>query len=202
MVSQSQILAEPMTAEEFLEWGRRPENAEGLHELEDGRIIEMPPPMHLHGTVCALVAYFLSGYFLNRGGYILTNDTGLIVERRPDTVRGPDVMAFLTRPVFGDIRAAYLEGIPDGIPDLIVEVLSPTDRPGKTDRRVQQYLKHGVPLVWVIDPEDRNILVCTQSDSSKTLDETDDLTGDGILPDFSCKVAAFFSWPAPSTPNP
>ena len=193
MVSQAQTLTAPMTAEEFFAWCQLPENAGGYHELEDGRIVEMPSASQLHGAVCALVAYFLSGYFLNRGGYVMTNDTGLIVKRRPDTVRGPDVMAFLTRPAFKDLALAHV----DDVPTLVVEVLSPSDRPGKTTKRINQYLKRGIPLVWVIDPEDRNVLVHTHNQESKTLEATDELTGDGILPDFACKVGDFFAWPTP-----
>jgi len=180
-----------MTAEEFLEWSLRSENSEGLHELEDGRIVEVPPPKHLHGVVCWLVAHILGNHLAPRGGYVVTNDAGLIVKRRPDTVRGPDLMAFVTRPDFAEIKSVYWEITPD----LIVEVLSPTDRPGKTDRRVKQYLKRGIPLVWVVDPEDRNVIVYAQNQESKTLDETDELTGDGILPGFACKVGDFFAWP-------
>ena len=198
MVAQSEVVNALMTAEEFLAWGMIPENSEGLHELEDGRIVEVPPPKQLHGTVCALVAYFLSGYFLKRGGYVMTNDTGLIVKRRPDTVRGPDVMAFLTRPEFKDLALAHVEGIPC----LVVEVLSPTDRPGKTNKRINQYLKRGIPLIWVIDPEDRDVHVYSQTAPPKTLDVTDDLNGDGILPGFACKVSDFFAWPTNTTDTP
>ena len=54
----------------------------------------------------------------------------------------------------------------------------------------------------MIDPEDRNMIVYSQNGVSKTLDESDDLSGADTLPDFSCKVADFFSWPTASTATP
>ena len=128
----------------------------------------------------------------------MTNDTSLVVKRRPDTVRGPDVMAFLTRPIFKDLKLAPV----DRVPTMVVEVLSPSDRLGKTTKRINQYLARGIPLVWVIDPEDRNVLIYTQNQESITLDETDELTGGEILPGFRCKVSEFFAWPTTTTDTP
>lgn len=197
MVSQAQTLTATMTAEEFLEWCHHSERSGGRYELEDGRIAEMPSLSEIHGAICWSVAHLLGRYFVPRSGYLLTNDTGLIVKRRPDTVRGPDLMAFLERPASEDLKFAFVERIPT----LVVEVLSPSDRLGKTITRINQYLKRGIPLVWVIDPEDRNVLVYSQNRESKTLDETDDLNGDGVLPDFQCKVSDFFAWPTTDTPR-
>lgn len=198
MVSQSQTLTDTMTAEEFLQWCHHPDHAGGRYELEDGRIVEMPSPSEMHGAICWLVAHLIGKYFVPRSGYLLTNDTGLIVKRRPDTVRGPDIMGFLERPAFEDLKFAFVERLPI----VVVEVLSPSDRPGKTTRRVNQYLKRGIPLVWVVDPEDRNMIVYTQNQESITLDETDDLTGGEILPGFHCKVSEFFAWPTTTTDTP
>lgn len=184
-----------MTAEEFYVWLDRPENEDKLFELENGVPVQMPNPNNVHGAICFLVAYMLGLHLLPRGGYVMTNDTGLVLRRRPDTVRGPDVMAFLTRPPFHELRRGPVEDVPA----LVVEVLSPSDRPSRTTPRVRGYLRRGVPMVWVIDPDDHTVTVHT-ADDDLVLGETDEIAGGESLPDFRCPVAAFFTWPEGATP--
>jgi Uma2 family endonuclease len=156
-----------MTAEEFFDWCGRPENAGKRLELDNGRVVEMPSPGRRHGTVCGLTTRLLGNYTFTRGGgSVATNDSGLIVRRNPDTVRGPDIMLFLTAATFDDIPA----GPADETPALVVEVLSPSDNMTRTLRRVRQYHGRGVPLVWLIDPEERTVHVYRPDEFPKVLE--------------------------------
>lgn len=183
-----------MTAEEFLAWASRPENAGRWCELDRGEVIDVPPPQHPHGVVSWLVSLALSAFVLRRGrGYICTNDTGIIVERNPDTIRGADLMLFLETPAGGFPKPGYV----DEVPSLVVEILSPHDRPSRINRRVGQYLRRGIPMVWLVDPDDRVVSVYRPNEFPKVLDDTDELTGNGVLPDFRCPVRDLFALPAP-----
>lgn len=190
----------PMTAEEFFDWCGQPENEGRRYELQDGEVIEMPSPGELHGTVCALISYHLTGYaFARRRGRVTSNDTGLIVGRNPDTTRGPDLMFFDDTRSLDRVSRSY----PETVPALVVEVLSPTDSWSNTIGRVIQYLDHGVPLVWVVDPDLRTVTVFHPGDKQKLLRATDALTGNGVLPDFACKVTDLFALPGnPPTAAP
>jgi Uma2 family endonuclease len=181
-----------MTAEEFYDWANRPENDGKLYELDAGRVVEMPSPGKSHGTICWLVSRQLTHYLDARGeGYICSNDTGLIVARDPDTVRGPDLMMYLEHSPMEQITLKHA----DDVPTLIVEIMSPSDSMGKTLRRVKQYLGRGVPLVWIVEPEIAAVQVFRPNEFPKVLDDSDELTGNGILPDFHCPVSAFFTVP-------
>lgn len=189
-----------MTAEEFFEWANRPENEGRRFELESGEVIEMSSPGEAHALVCWFVIRVLTEYVGRRGsGHLLTNDCGLIVRRSPDTVRGPDVMCHLDNLSLGQARRGHT----DRVPSLITEVLSPTDRRGKTLRRIEQYHRRGVPLVWLVDPEELTVTVFRPNEFPRVLDEADELTGNGVLPDFSCKVADLFALPGqqPAAPS-
>src|SRR5437867_3101505 len=84
-----------LTADEFYEWVNRPENQDKFYELDEGRVVEMPPPGETHGVLCAFIVHLLWMYVIRRGkGYVCSNDTGLVVKRKPGTVRGPDIMLF------------------------------------------------------------------------------------------------------------
>jgi Uma2 family endonuclease len=192
------IATELMTAEEFGEWLLLPINAGGRYELVQGRVVTMPSPTRFHGTVCWLVSRALGDYVFHRGaGSLATNDSSLIVARNPDTVRGPDIMLFLPVIELDDIPRRPTEEIPS----LVVEVLSPTDTQTKTLRRVRQYHGRGIPLVWVIDPEERTVHVYRPHEFPKVLDESETLEGNGVLPEFSCPVARLFELPKPAV-NP
>src|SRR5262249_56365654 len=80
-----------MTAEQFFDWVNRPENAGKHYELERGRVVEVSRPGEAHGSVAANFTRLLLNYaFARKKGYVCSNDTGVIWERSPDSVRGPD----------------------------------------------------------------------------------------------------------------
>src|SRR3954452_9563868 len=141
-----------MTADEFLEFVHRPENEGRWFELVRGEVIELPPPTKKHGVVSANIAFALGGYIRQaRKGYITANDSGTLLERDPDTVRGPDVAYFTDARRYDDLHPKYGEEPPV----LAVEVLSPDDRAARVLAKVDDYLRNGVRVVWLVDPEGR-----------------------------------------------
>jgi Uma2 family endonuclease len=189
-----------LTAEEFFQWCNRPENRDRHFELERGKVVEVSRPGERHGTVCINVGWVLSGYIRRRGqGRACSNDTGIIWEHNPDTVRGPDLIFFAESRRFDELNPKY----PEDTPQLAVEVVSPNDRPSQVTRRAAQFLRWGVPLVWVIDPEDHTVTVYRPDKPPEVLEGAQEITGDGILPAFRCPVAEFFfSAEPPSAPPP
>src|SRR5712692_10238170 len=114
-----------MTAEEFYDWVHRPENENKWFELVRGEVIELPPPAKPHGFVTNNVGRILGNYTFQRGkGYVAGNDCGVILERDPDIVRGPDVALYEDAQTFAELHPKY----GDVLPRLAVEVLSPNDR--------------------------------------------------------------------------
>jgi Uma2 family endonuclease len=181
-----------MTADDFYDWVHRPENADRFFELERGEIVEMPPPMKYHGFVCGNVVRILGVFAAQRRkGYPCSNDAGLIVERDPDTVRGPDVTFYEDEQTADTMDRKYTSEPPK----LVIEVLSPNDQQTKVNKRLSQYLKMGIPLLMLVDPEVRSVTVYRHGKYHYVLDEKDELTGEDVLPDFRCRVAALFALP-------
>jgi Uma2 family endonuclease len=182
----------PMTAEEFADWVQRAENTNKWFELFRGEVIELPPPQKIHGFVSANSVRILGNYtFLRRKGYVTGNDSGVILERDPDTVRGPDAALYEDAERFADLHPKYGE-VP---PRLAVEVLSPNDRADRILRKIMDYLNNGVEMVWLVDPEKRTITVYRPDQGPRLLEETEELNGEDILPGFRCRVADFFYLP-------
>jgi Uma2 family endonuclease len=181
-----------MTAEEFYDWVHRPENQDKEYELVRGEVVGMTKPGRRHGFVCVNIVWILSNYTRQqKKGYVCSNDTGMIVERDPDTVRGPDISLYDDANTYEEIDIKYGE-----TPALlVVEVLSPHDSMGKMMERITDQLRFGTRLLWLVDPEARNVTVYRPKKEPYVVKENGELTGDDVLPDFRCKVAEFFAMP-------
>lgn len=159
-------------------------------ELVRGRIIRTPPPKPRHGEVCGNVGFHLRLHVQARDlGRILSNDSGVVTQRGPDTVRGADIAYYsYARVPRGPLPDAYL----DVAPDLVAEVLSPDDRWPKVLEKVAEYLNAGVLAVLVLDPERRTVHVFTLDEPVRVLSDTDELTLPGLLDDFRVETHRFF----------
>jgi Uma2 family endonuclease len=174
-----------ITAAEF---GRMPDPPDGSkQELVRGVIVTMPPPKAIHGIVQSRIDRRLGAFVDERGlGWIVT-ESGTILDRDPDTVRGPDV-AFYSISRQPTVPENYFPISPD----LVVEVLSPDDRRGRVREKIREYITAGVRLIWLVDPETRTVLEYRGSLRGTEYDEADAITGADVLPEFTCGVADFF----------
>jgi Uma2 family endonuclease len=160
-------------------------------ELIDGRPVEK----HM-GAESDRIALRLGGKLdlfctEHAGGYAFGSQTGYrCFPDRPRLVRKPDASVLVRGRLPG-------EQIPKGdiavAPDLAVEVISPNDTYEEVEVKVIEYLKAGVRLVWVISPEAKTILVRRPNKTSTALDVTDTLSGEDVLPGFTCPVADLFA---------
>jgi Uma2 family endonuclease len=160
------------------------------HELQGGTLVSEPLPGWRHGRVATRIAALLDNHVRpSRLGVVVANDTGFILSRAPDTVRGPDV-AF--------VAAARLGGIGDpvsafpGAPDLAIEVLSPTNTAASMHGKVADYLASGTLCVWVIDPETETVAVYRSLLRPLTLARGAVLEVEGLLPGMRVEVGELF----------
>jgi Uma2 family endonuclease len=74
-------------------------------------------------------------------------------------------------------------------PDLAIEVVSPEDRVRDVYDRIGEYLQVGVPLVWVVDPEQRAAAVYRSVTDVRRVGSEDFLDGEAVVPGFRCRLA-------------
>jgi len=175
-------LARPVTADDLLRMGE-----DGLsRELIRGEVREMPPPGAEHGWITGKLHAALGHHILERKlGKIFTAETGFLLERGPDTVRAPDFAFILADRLPGPVPRKYLALAPD----LVVETLSLDDRPGAVAEKVAAWLRFGVRLVWVLDPESRTVAVHRPTREPRVLMEGDRIDGEDVVPGFTVPVA-------------
>ena len=176
-----------LTVEQFqqleLPEGRR-------YELDEGELREMTFPNFRHNTALDNIWAALRAFVKPRKlGRVCTPDSGFLLSRDPDTLRGLDV-AFL--------RADRLSRLDrdshrfEGAPDLAVEIVSPSDSARDIQKKVKQYLSAGAHTVWIAYPETQEVHVFLHDGSVRRLCAGDTLDEPALLPGFSAAVSDLF----------
>ena len=175
-----------MTAEELLHLSV----PDKCTELVRGRLVVREPPGSLHGLVAMTLGIELGIFVRNSGaGRVFAAETGFKLASNPDTVRAADV-AFVSSERMEGARTVGYAAL---APDLVVEVLSPNDRPGEALAKVADWLSAGTKLVWIVDPERRLARVYRHDGTEALLNADDALDGEDVLPGFSCLVATILA---------
>jgi len=159
------------------------------YELVEGRLIRMSPVSFDHGRIVMQLGARQHNHLRHFPSGVVVTDVGFTLASNPDTVRGPDI-AFIKNE---RVPSRGKRGFFKGAPDLVIEVLSPEDRPGETRDKIEGYLVRGVPLVVVIDPHDQTATVFRPAAASVTLEsESADLDLSDVIPGFSCQLREIF----------
>ena len=166
-------------------------DSEGVRgELIRGVLYETMPTGLEHGEVVmnlgAELRYFIKPRKLGR---LTGSDSGVWLERDPDTVREPDIAyTSAARLPLGTRITGYAE-VP---PDLVVEIVSPSDTRREVRVKARMWLSYGVGLVWVVQPDTRTVDVYEPDQAVVTLTENDALDGSEVLPGFTCAISDIF----------
>jgi len=159
-------------------------------ELIEGELVKVSPASFKSNLVFGNVHYELKSFVRPRKlGYVSVAEAGFLVETDPDTVVAPDV-AYIA-------RARMPKSIPERgylpvVPDLIVEVISPTDERRDIQSKRALYDRIGVPLVWWIDPRRETAHVHIPGQPVQMIDRSGHLEGGDILAGFTVALAALF----------
>jgi Uma2 family endonuclease len=175
-----------LTAEEF---ARMPDPGYPV-ELVRGRIVSMTPPKPLHGWICNQVAFLITLHLRQVDSCrVFINDTGILTEREPDSLRGADVSFYSYERV---PASSSLEEYFDVAPEVVFEVLSPVDRWPKVLARVAEYLEVGVLVVSVVDPKTHSVHVYRPDEPVRVLGADDDWSAPEVFGEFRVPVRQFF----------
>lgn len=182
-VPMSAVTQQLTTAEAF--WAL-PGDGRG-RELVRGEVVVTMPPGGVHGST-ALGALLRS--WAKAGGHGAVGvEAGFILGRAPDIVRGPDIAFVATAhiPPAG-IPAAFWEQAPD----LAVAIVSPSETAEDVREKVRDFLAAGTPLVWVVYPRTREVLVRQPGGAIHALGADDSLADATVLPGLRCRVSEIF----------
>jgi len=158
-------------------------------ELRRGVVVTINLPGFRHGEVCGNVYHYVDNFVReHKLGRTLTNDSGIITERNPDTVRGADVSFYSYQRV---PKGQSPVGYAGASPEIVFEVVSPSNTRRAIKEKIGEYVKAGVNVVCVIDPQHKTVnLEYPELPTDKL--QGDDLLTFTELPGFSLAVKKLF----------
>ncbi len=165
--------------------------ADGVRrEIVQGELRMMSPAGGRHGVVALRLGHYLLQHVKDRElGYVFAAETGFLLSQGPDTVRAPDV-AFVRRDRIESIDE--VTGFVPLAPDLVAEVVSPSDSFSEVEEKVLCWLQHGVSVVLVVDPGNRTCRISHVDGRVAMLNETEVISVEEILPAWRLDVASLF----------
>ena len=164
---------------------------DGLWELIDGELVDVTPASDEPSSTGITIAFLLVQHVRPaRLGRVYGADGGFVLFPDRNTLLVPDV-SFVTaeRAPKGEARKKF----PRLAPDLVVEVLSPSDRMAGALAKIAMYLDAGVRLVWLVDPASRTVTIFRPEAMPSKLGVGDTLGGGDVLPEFSVPIAEIFA---------
>jgi Uma2 family endonuclease len=161
------------------------------YEVIDGRIVETPP-------MDAFETWLASDLSREMGTFAKANGLGWVVvemlfliDHARNLQRRPD-LAFVSAQRWPLNQRVPSAPTWDVVPDLAVEVISPTNSATDVMKKIEDYFRTGTRLVWVIYPDQRKIYVYESPTIVRILQIGDDLDGGAVLPGFRMPLASLF----------
>jgi Uma2 family endonuclease len=166
---------------------------EGNWELINGEIVPVNPTSYRAARVALRIGRLLDEYAeTHRLGEVVGSDGGFVIFPDENTLVAPDVsfIASLRVPPADD-----QEHFARLAPDLVVEVMSPSDRMTDALRKIALYLEAGVTVIWLVEPGPRTISVFQQGHSPRRLAGDEIISAEILLPGFQMTVDALIGPP-------
>jgi Uma2 family endonuclease len=161
------------------------------YELVEGGLIKIAPVSNLHGLIAANITGELRNFNKQHKLGVVLIETGYNLSYT--TTRGPDV-SFYTKAKAALVQDKGYKGYLDFAPDLAVEVISAGDRPDEILEKIDDYLRAGVRLIWIVYPNRELVNVIRPNQPSLILHRknADILDGYDVLPDLTLPLATIF----------
>lgn len=160
------------------------------YELVMGELRVMSPGGWRHGNVISNLHGLLQMHVREHDlGMMFGAETGFRLTRSPDTVRAPDI-AFIAKERLPEVMPQ--ESFWPGAPSLAVEVLSPEDRTGEVDEKIDAWLNAGCDAVWIVDPKLQTVTIYQSQRAVTTFLVGQALEGGELLHGFTCAVDELF----------
>ncbi len=115
--------------------------------------------------------------FDSSGGFKLPNGA----DRSPDA-------AWIPKEKWENLTPEQRQKFLPFCPDFLIELRSPSDNLNALQKKMEEYIKNGTKLAWLINPQDRQVEVYRKGQAVERLDDPQILSGESILPNFVLKL--------------
>ena len=161
-----------------------------LYEVVDGQRIEPEPSSAYASLLASVLSFFVTDFARDRKLGVVGIETLFVLDAARGLQRRPDV-AFVgfsrwTDPAVANAAAWNV------VPDLAVEVVSPTNLAEEVEAKTLEYFAAGVRLVWVVYPESKRVYTYQSPRNVEVIECSGELTGGDVLPGFRLVVQRLF----------
>jgi Uma2 family endonuclease len=159
-------------------------------ELIRGELVLMSPTGDYHCASAGVFAGSLWSFARKRKlGKVFVGEPGYIIQRDPDTVRVPDVAFTFTEKL---VKYGRTEKFMPYAPDIVVEVVSPSERANDVEQKKELWLAAGCQMVFVVARKTRTVRQYFANGHCNTLTEADTISGGEVLPGWQLDVQEVF----------
>jgi Uma2 family endonuclease len=159
-----------------------------IDEVSRGRLVREPRPGFEHGIVVTRLCLLLARYFERHPIGRVIVESGFVLASAPLAIRGPDVAVILNHRIPSD----DIKGFFHGAPDIAIEVVSPSNRPGELLSKVAEFLEAGAQSVWVVYPRTQTVVIHDSDGEIFFYDTESTITSPAVLPNFELPVERIF----------
>jgi Uma2 family endonuclease len=156
-------LTRPLSYEDWLDM---PPAGEGREEVVNGELVAMPPNRYTHAEVIRRLTEALAPRLRAHDARVFGSSLSLLISREPLICRAPDIVVYAIGRITLDDHEIF-----SSAPDLIIEVLSPSENRRRKESKLSDYARIGVPEVWIVSPEALSIEVRLLRDSKLALEK-------------------------------
>jgi Uma2 family endonuclease len=155
----------------YEEWLRLPPVEDGTDEVVKGELRFMPPTHYPHAEIIRRLTRLFDRQLDDAQAIVLGSNFGLMISRKPLTCRSPDLALYRRD------KLVIQDGLYWSPPDLVVEVVSPSETKRRKEEKLDDYASIGVPEAWLVSPEDRTVEIRLLAEgklrAAATLDQGD-----------------------------
>jgi Uma2 family endonuclease len=176
---------------------------DAFYEIVDDRRVELPPMGAFGGRIATILSARIENFGSEHGLGRAVTEVLFRLRANPSLQRRPDV-AFVSFERWPKSRRLPQVNAWDVVPDLAVEVISPTNLAEEIPTRVREFFEAGVRLVWVIFPHESIVYAYESPWSIRVSRSTEELDGGAVIPGFRFLIADLFEGTedAPPAANP
>jgi len=160
------------------------------YEIVNGVRRELEPMGAFESSLASILVYYLGPFLVERKLGLAVTETLFLLDAQKDLRRRPDV-AFVSYSRWSS-RTVPRESAWNVVPDLAVEIVSPTNTAEEIDGKITEYFQAGVRLVWVIYPDSGRVYVYRSPTHVRGLERSAELDGEDVLPGFRLPIEKLY----------
>jgi Uma2 family endonuclease len=163
---------------------------ERLYEVVNGQRVELEPMGAFESVLASVLLVYLESFARSSKLGVAVGETLFVLDGARKLKRRPDV-AFVSYSRWPETTVERAEAW-NVVPDLAIEIISPTNLAEAVDEKIVEYFQAGVQLAWVLYPTTGRVHVYESANKARVVEQSGELDGGQVLPGFRLPIQSLF----------